>query len=166
MMMTAEKEVADALAELREISRDYKAGSQAWLGERREIIDIIVAHADVRTLQAILDHLEKSCDWTRWPLKASDDPLTARQPSARTLPGDGVTEMPDNIPPGSGSDAMDRLRVAIENHQKATERQTGTTRWLTWVMTALTILMTVPTVVQIWRAYSEIWPVVRLWRPW
>jgi hypothetical protein len=76
------------------------------------------------------------------------------------------TEMPDNIPPWSGSDAMDRLRVAIENHQKATERQTGTTRWLTWVMTALTILMAVPTVVQIWRAYSEIWPVVRFWRPW
>jgi hypothetical protein len=63
-------------------------------------------------------------------------------------------------------DAMDRLRVAIENHQKATERQTTTTRWLNVVMTALTILMTVPTVVQIWRAYSEIWPVVRLWRPW
>jgi hypothetical protein len=42
-----------------------------------------------------------------------------------------------------------------------------TTRWLTCVMTALTILMAVPTVVQIWRAYSEIWwPVVRLWRPW
>jgi hypothetical protein len=98
---------------------------------------------------------------------AVGNPLTARQPSARTLPGDGVTEMPDNIPPWSGSDAMDRLRVAIENHQKATERQTGTTRWLTWVMTALTILMAVPTVVQIWRAYSEIWwPVVRLWRPW
>jgi hypothetical protein len=76
--------------------------------------------------------------------------------------------MADNIPSGvwSGSDAMDRLRVAIENHQKATERQTTTTRWLNVVMTALTILMTVPTVVQIWRAYSEIWPVVRLWRPW
>jgi hypothetical protein len=35
--------------------------------------------------------------------------------------------MADNIPSGgSGSDAMDRLRVAIENHQKATERQTAT----------------------------------------
>ena len=80
---------------------------------------------------------------------------------------DRVTTMADNIPSGGfGSDAMDRLRVAIENHQKATERQTTTTRWLNVVMTALTILMTVPTVVQIWRAYSEIWPVVRLWRPW
>jgi hypothetical protein len=77
--------------------------------------------------------------------------------------------MPDNVPLGqwSGSDAMDRLRVAIENHQKATERQTTTTRWLNVVMTALTILMAVPTVVQVWRfAYSDIWPVVRLWRPW
>jgi hypothetical protein len=44
---------------------------------------------------------------------------------------DRVTTMADNIPSGgSGSDAMDRLRVAIENHQKATERQTATTRWL------------------------------------
>jgi len=77
--------------------------------------------------------------------------------------------MPDNVPLGqwSGSDAMDRLRVAIENHQKATERQTTTTRWLNVVMTALTILMAVPTVVQVWRfACSDIWPVVRLWRPW
>ena len=65
---------------------------------------------------------------------------------------DRVTTMADNIPSGgSGSDAMDRLRVAIENHQKATERQTATTRWLNVVMTALTILMAVPTVVQIWR---------------
>ena len=81
---------------------------------------------------------------------------------------DRVTTMADNTPSGgSGSDAMDRLRVAIENHQKATERQTTTTRWLNVVMTALTILMAVPTVVQVWRfAYSEIWPVVRLWRPW
>jgi len=32
---------------------------------------------------------------------------------------DRVTTMADNIPSeGSGSDAMDRLRVAIENHQK------------------------------------------------
>ena len=81
---------------------------------------------------------------------------------------DRVTTMADNIPSGgSGSDAMDRLRVAIENHQKATERQTATTRWLNVVMTALTILMAVPAVVQFWRfAHSEIWPVVRLWRPW
>ena len=81
---------------------------------------------------------------------------------------DRVTTMADNIPSGgSGSDAMDRLRVAIENHQKATERQTTTTRWLNVVMTALTILMAVPTVVQVWRfACSDIWPVVRLWRPW
>jgi hypothetical protein len=49
---------------------------------------------------------------------AVGNPLTARQPSARTLPGDGVTEMPDNIPPWSGSDAMDRLRVAIEKPSK------------------------------------------------
>jgi hypothetical protein len=80
--------------------------------------------------------------------------------------------MADNIPSGawSGSDAMDRLRVAIENHQKATERQTTTTRWLNVVMTALTILMTVPTVVQIWRATAPIaiqyWPTVRSWFSW
>ena len=81
---------------------------------------------------------------------------------------DRVTSMADNIPSSwSGSDAMDRLRVAIENHQKATERQTTTTRWLNVVMTALTILMAIPTVVQVWRfASSEIWPVVRLWRVW
>jgi len=58
---------------------------------------------------------------------------------------DRVTTMADNI-------AVDRLRVAIENHQKATERETATTRWLNVVMTALTILMAVPTVVQIWRS--------------
>ena len=81
--------------------------------------------------------------------------------------GDGVTAMADNIPQWSASDAIDRLRVAIERHQAATERQTATTRWLNVVMTALTILMAVPTVVQFWRfAHSEIWPVVRLWRPW
>ena len=67
---------------------------------------------------------------------------------------DRVTTMADNIPSGgSGSDAMDRLRVAIENHQKATERQTATTRWLNVVMTALTI------VVQIWRT-------ARSWLSW
>ena len=72
---------------------------------------------------------------------------------------DRVTTMADNIPSGgSGSDAMDRLRVAIENHQKATERQTATTRWLNVVMTALTILMAVPTVVQIWRTARSSFP--------
>ena len=72
---------------------------------------------------------------------------------------DRVTTMADNIPSGgSGSDAMDRLRVAIENHQKATERQKATTRWLNVVMTALTILMAVPTVVQIWRTPAPGFP--------
>jgi len=81
--------------------------------------------------------------------------------------GDGVTAMADNIPQWSASDAVDRLRVAIERHQAATERQTATTRWLNVVMTALTILMAVATAVQFWRfAHLEIWPVVRLWRPW
>ena len=84
---------------------------------------------------------------------------------------DRVTTMADNIPSeGSGSDAMDRLRVAIENHQKATERQTGTTRWLNVVMTALTILMAVPTVVRIWGTACpvvvEYWPTVRAWCGW
>ena len=79
---------------------------------------------------------------------------------------DGVTAMADNGQ-WSTSDAVDRLRVAIERHQAVTERQTATTRWLNVVMTALTILMAIPTVFQIWRfAYSEIWPVFRLWRPW
>jgi hypothetical protein len=75
--------------------------------------------------------------------------------------------MADNIPLGqwSASDAVDRLRVAIERHQAVTER--ATTRWLNVVMTALTILMAIPTVFQIWRfAYFDIWPVFRLWRPW
>ena len=40
--------------------------SEAWRRDKRAIIDICVAHADIRTLQSILDHLEKSCDWTRW----------------------------------------------------------------------------------------------------
>ena len=81
--------------------------------------------------------------------------------------GDGVSAMADNIPQWPTSEAVDRLRVAIERHQAATERQTATTRWLNVVMTALTILMAVPAVVQFWRfAHSEIWPVVRLWRPW
>ena len=54
--------------------------------------------------------------------------------------------MADNIPLGqwSASDAVDRLRVAIERHQAVTERQTATTRWLNVVMTALTILMAIP----------------------
>ena len=61
---------------------------------------------------------------------------------------DRVTTMADNIPSGgSGSDAMDRLRVAIENH------------WLNVVVAALTILMAVPTVVQIWRT-------TRSWLSW
>ena len=85
----------------------------------------------------------------------------------RWMRGDGVTAMADNIPQWSASDAVDRLRVAIERQQAATERQTATTRWLNVVMTALTILMAVPAVVQFWRfAHSEVWPVVRLWRPW
>jgi hypothetical protein len=85
---------------------------------------------------------------------------------------DGVTAMADNIPLGqwSASDAVDRLRVAIERHQAATERQTTTTRWLTWVMTALTILMAVPTVVRIWGTACpfvvEYWPTVRSWCAW
>jgi hypothetical protein len=41
---------------------------------------------------------------------------------------DRVTTMAASLAAGPGSDAMDRLRVAIENHQKATERQTATTR--------------------------------------
>jgi hypothetical protein len=75
--------------------------------------------------------------------------------------------MPDSTPLG---DAIDRLRVAIENQQKATERQTTTTRWLNVVMTALTILMAVPTVAQSWRAARawapQIWSAVRPWLPW
>jgi hypothetical protein len=80
--------------------------------------------------------------------------------------------MADNIPLGqwSASDAVDRLRVAIERHQAATERQTVTTRWLTWVMTALTILMAVPTAVRIWGIACplvvEYWPTVRSWCAW
>ena len=76
--------------------------------------------------------------------------------------------MADNIPIGqwSGSDATDRLRVAIENNQKATERQTATMLWLNAVMTALTILMAIPAAVQIWDATVRIWSTVRPWLPW
>jgi hypothetical protein len=68
MMTTAEKRVEDALAELREVAANYKRGSAFWFKERREIIDICMAHGDIGTVEAILDHLEKSsCDWSRWP---------------------------------------------------------------------------------------------------
>ena len=71
---------------------------------------------------------------------------------------DRVTTMTDNIPSsGSGSDAMGRLRVAIGNHQKALNGKQP--RHAGVVMTALTILMAVPTVVQIWRA-------ARSWLSW
>ena len=81
--------------------------------------------------------------------------------------GEGVTAMADDIPLGQWSEAVDRLRVAIERQQAATERQTATTRWLNVVMTALTILMAVPTVVRFWGAACpfivEYWPTVRSW---
>jgi hypothetical protein len=67
-MMTAEKQVADAIAELREIAAGYKAGAERWRQQRRKIIDIIVAHADIATLEAVLRHLENCCDdWKPWP---------------------------------------------------------------------------------------------------
>jgi len=77
--MTAEQEIADALCELKTIRADYRAMSEAWRRDKRAIIDICVAHADIRTLQAILDHLEKSCDWTRWPA----EPPGLRAPRGR-----------------------------------------------------------------------------------
>jgi hypothetical protein len=40
----------------------------------------------------------------------------------------------------SGSNATDRLRAVIEENQKATKRQTAIMIWLTWVMTALTVI--------------------------
>lgn len=70
-MKTADEQVADGLAELRAIAANYKAGGEAWRQQRRAIIDIIVAHADVGTLEAVLAYLEKSsCDWTRWPAES------------------------------------------------------------------------------------------------
>jgi hypothetical protein len=67
-MMTAEKRVENALAEFHAIAADYKAGAEHWRREKREIIDICLAHGDLHTVEAILDHLEKSsCDWSRWP---------------------------------------------------------------------------------------------------
>ena len=66
-MKTSEQEVADALAKLRAIADHYKAGAEAWRREKRAIIDICIAHADIATLEAILDHLERSSPWTRWP---------------------------------------------------------------------------------------------------
>jgi hypothetical protein len=67
MKTAAEQKVVEALAEVRAIAADYKAMSEARREERRAIIDICVACADLATLEAILAHLEKSCDWTRWP---------------------------------------------------------------------------------------------------
>ena len=78
-MMTTEQEVVDALDELREVSVRYRAASAFWLKERRQIIDICLAHGDWQTVEAILRHFEKSCAWSRWPLTPSPSP-TARVP--------------------------------------------------------------------------------------
>lgn len=60
-----------------------------------------------------------------------------------------------NIPLGqfSGSDATDRLRESIEQHQRATQRQTRTMIALTWAVTIMTVVMLVGLGVQIWLAW-------------
>jgi len=62
-----------------------------------------------------------------------------------------------NLPLGqfSGSDATDRLRQAIDEHQEQTGRQTRTIIRLTWAMTILTVVMLIGLGIQIWLA----WPV-------
>jgi len=68
MTKTADEQVADALVEFRTIVDHYKATAEGWRQERRAIIDIVIQHGDLATMEAILDHLEKSsCQWTRWP---------------------------------------------------------------------------------------------------
>ena len=68
MTKTANEQVADALVEFRTIVDHYKATAEGWRQERRAIIDIIVQHADLPTLEAVLRHLENSCDdWKPWP---------------------------------------------------------------------------------------------------
>jgi hypothetical protein len=42
------------------------ADEVTWRREKRVILDIIVQHADVATLEAVLDHLEESVPGTRW----------------------------------------------------------------------------------------------------
>jgi DNA-binding FadR family transcriptional regulator len=70
MMTPAQEAVADAIAELHKLGDHYRALTQSWLAERRAIIDICLAHGDVATVEAILSHLEKSCDWQRWPAES------------------------------------------------------------------------------------------------
>jgi hypothetical protein len=84
---------------------------------------------------------------------------------------DRVTPMTEKgIPMGqwSGSDATDRLQAVIEENQKATERQTRTMIYLTWVMTILTVVTAAPIVVQIWHVVRSwvFWQAVRVWFPW
>ena len=69
-MTTAEQEVADGLAELRALIADCKAMREELRRERRAIVDICHQFNDVPPLEAILDYLEKSCDWTRWPAES------------------------------------------------------------------------------------------------
>ena len=74
-MKTSLQEFSDELRELRAIAADYKAMKaelqaemRALRKERREQIDICIAHNDVATLEAILAHLERTCcAWERWP---------------------------------------------------------------------------------------------------
>jgi hypothetical protein len=90
---------------------------------------------------------------------------------------DGVMPMAKNIDMDdwSGSGAVKELQAVIEENQKATERQTTTMIWLTWVMAALTLITTVltavtaaPIGVQIWHAVRSwvFWQAVRVWVPW
>lgn len=72
MTRTAEQEaVADAIAELQTIGNNYRAASQVWFQERRDIVDLVAQHADDVLWQRILDRLEKTCEiWSRWPAES------------------------------------------------------------------------------------------------
>ena len=142
---TLKARVAELEAELAK-AEERSAGHRADFKRERDRTDQMVTAQD--RLITELENLRTLLQAAQRPARHAATRLPPR-PRLAMDARDRVTTMADNIPSGgSGSDAMDRLRVAIENHQKATERQTATTRWLNVVMTALTILMAVPTVVQ------------------
>lgn len=64
---------------------------------------------------------------------------------------------PMNLPLGqlSGSDATDRLRQTIEEHQQASSRQTRHLIILTWAIVFLTLIMLGGLGVQIWLAWPS-----------
>jgi hypothetical protein len=58
----------------------------------------------------------------------------------------------------SGSDATNRLRAVIEKQHEETVKQTTRMVLLTWAMFALTFVMVLATIIQVWLAF---WPPAR-----